>query len=51
MLIVIAFAVGLVGAWVYAGCPFPGKQVTATGPVREAAVSPEPAPGASTARL
>jgi hypothetical protein len=50
MLIVIAFTIGLVGAWVYAGCPLPGKQVAAAGPVREVAVSAEPAPGASTAR-
>jgi len=53
MLIVIAFAlaIGLVGSWVYAGCPLPRKPASALEPVaRDAAVSPAPAPGASPAR-
>jgi hypothetical protein len=53
MLIVIALAlaIGLVGSWVYAGCPLPRKPASASEPVvRDVAVSPAPAPGASTAR-
>ena len=53
MLIVIAFAlaVGLLGSWVYAGCPLPRKPAGARKPVvGDEAVSPAPAPGASTAR-
>jgi hypothetical protein len=51
MLIVIAIAIGLVGGWVYAGCPLPRKPASALEPVaRDAAVSPAPAPGASPAR-
>jgi hypothetical protein len=51
MLIVIAIAIGLVGGWVYAGCPLPRKPAVSRKPgVRDLAVSPAPAPGASTAR-
>jgi len=51
MLIVIAIAIGLVGAWVYAGCPLPRRPAVRREPVvGDVAVSPAPAPGASPAR-
>lgn len=53
MLIVIALAIaiGLVGSWVYAGCPLPRKQAATPKPVLgDGAVSPGPAPDASPAR-
>ena len=51
MLIVIAIAIGLAGGWVYAGCPLPRKSAVGHKPVvGDVAVSPAPAPGASTAR-
>jgi hypothetical protein len=52
MLIVIALAlaIGLVGGWVYAGCPLPRKPALGRKPVGgDVAVSPAPAPGASPA--
>ena len=58
MLIVIAIAIGLVGGWIYAGCPLPRaalgaffsrRSLTVERPTTEA-VSPAPAPGASPAR-
>jgi hypothetical protein len=56
MLIVIAIAIGLVGGWVYAGCPLPrtlsgalsSRRPPAERPVAE--VSPPPVRGASPAR-
>ena len=56
MLIVIALAIGLVGGWVYAGCPFPRtlssafsrRTLTAERPVGDS-VSPASGPGASPA--
>jgi hypothetical protein len=53
MVFVIAFAlaVGLLGSWVYAGCPLPPKPSAARKPVvGDGAVTPAPAPDASTAR-
>jgi hypothetical protein len=53
MLFVIAFAlaVGLLGSWVYAGCPLPRKLAAARKPtVADGAVSLPPAPGALTAQ-
>ena len=51
MLIVIAIALGsgLVGAWVYAGCPLPRTASGRKRVVRDV-VSSAPAPGASPAR-
>jgi hypothetical protein len=58
MLIVIALIIGLVGGWMYAGCPLPRgvlgvlssrRPLSAERPTSEV-VSPAPAPGASTAR-
>jgi hypothetical protein len=48
MLTVITFAlaVGLLGGWVYAGCPLPSRKPV----VGDEPVSPAPVPGASTAR-
>jgi hypothetical protein len=58
IVIALALAIGLVGAWVYAGCPrpsrasalfFAGRVPDAERPAGEA-VSSAPAPGASPAR-
>jgi hypothetical protein len=58
MVVVIALAllIGLVGGWVYAGCPVPGALRRAVSLRRPAVQEPsvdgisrEPAPGASTA--
>jgi len=57
MLIVIAIAIGLVGGWVYAGCPLPRAlscafsrgPLTAERPAGDP-VSPSPVRGASPAR-
>jgi hypothetical protein len=51
MLTVITFAlaVGLLGGWVYAGCPLPARLVRKP-VVGDEAVGPAPVPGASTAR-
>ena len=46
--ITFAFAVGLLGGWVYAGCPLPPR--LARKPVVGEAVGPAPVPDASTAR-
>jgi len=56
MLIVIAIAIGLIGGWVYAGCPLPrrlsgapfSRRPSVERPVAE--VSPPPVRGASPAR-
>ena len=50
LLIVIAFALafGLLGGWVYAGCPLPPK-LTRKPVVSDGAARPAPVPGASTA--
>jgi hypothetical protein len=64
MLIVIAFIIGLVGGWVYAGCPLPrsvpgvlssrrplpAERPASDGSLGKVAVSPAPAPGASPGR-
>jgi hypothetical protein len=57
MLIVIALAIGLVGGWVYAGCPLPRtlsrtfsqRPLTSERPTGDS-VSPASGPGASPAR-
>jgi hypothetical protein len=54
VLIVIALIIGLVGGWIYAGCPLPRRAVRSSDGLEplggDVAVSPVPAPGASTAR-
>jgi hypothetical protein len=58
MLIVIAIAIGLVGGWIYAGCPLPRtalgvffsrRPLSVERPTSDV-VSPAPAPDASPAR-
>jgi hypothetical protein len=53
MLIVIALIIGLVGGWIYAGCPLPRRAVRSSDGLEplagDVAVSPAPAPGASPA--
>jgi hypothetical protein len=60
IIVVVAFGVGLVGAWIYAGCPLPKRLVRAVSrrraarPTEEAPSTPlsrEREPGASPARF
>jgi hypothetical protein len=56
VVIAVAVAIGLIGGWIYAGCPVPGALRRAVGSRRPAVqerpvdgISRKPAPGASTA--
>jgi hypothetical protein len=46
----LSLAVGLLGGWVYAGCPLPPKPAAARKPAVADEAVPAPVPSASTAR-